>query len=552
MKTRHLLAICLLAAMLVQGVVALPVAAQAPTNLITVTSNADSGPGTLRQALFDIVAGGTINFNLPANTKIVLNGRALVIDKNMVIDGSTGTGLTVDGDNRGTVFRIIGSAVHVTIKSLTITNANASYEPEGGGIRNSGILTLEQCIISGNQTGFAYVGAGIYNTGTVTLTQSVVSNNMAGEGVGGIFNTGRLIVNQSTIKHNFQGGISNNGGYTTILHSAIHHNSGFGIGGLANTSGTVEVINSTISDNSSHAGPGAIWNAGNMVLLNSTIANNLNTSPGSGFSISNHGTLEMTNTMVVDDDKNLNCTGNAVTSHGNNMGSDATCSLVGPGDQQNIKPLVKPLADNGGPTFTNALRANSPAIDAGNATTCPPTDQRNEPRPKDGNGDRKAVCDIGAYELQMSPQVRNRALHLDSVQASYDPTPAPNAPAGVFTFSTRFTNKTATALRDPFFKVTILTGGNLLLNASTGDGKMGSTLSGPDEVAPGANFTVDFTIGLQRRQLFIFFVDAYALPTADVTAAEVDADSNAPGFDFAVNAEQLQIESTIYLPLIER
>ncbi len=31
---------------------------------ITVTSTADSGPGTLRQAVIDIPAGGTIDFNV--------------------------------------------------------------------------------------------------------------------------------------------------------------------------------------------------------------------------------------------------------------------------------------------------------------------------------------------------------------------------------------------------------------------------------------------------------------------------------------------------------
>ncbi len=42
--------------------------------------------------------------------------------------------------------------------------------------------------------------------------------------------------------------------------------------------------------------------------------------------------------------------------------------------------------------MTVALQANSPAINAANDATCPPTDQRTVDRPQGGH------CDIGAYE----------------------------------------------------------------------------------------------------------------------------------------------------------
>ena len=45
-----------------------------------------------------------------------------------------------------------------------------------------------------------------------------------------------------------------------------------------------------------------------------------------------------------------------------------------------------------------ALGAGSPAIDAGNDTTCAHTDQRDHIRPLDGNGDGAVHCDMGAYE----------------------------------------------------------------------------------------------------------------------------------------------------------
>lgn len=66
-----------------------------------VTSNADSGPGTLRQALLDAAANGTtvtdyINFNLPGNTQaditIAVQTQLPDVTANVVIDGTTQPG----------------------------------------------------------------------------------------------------------------------------------------------------------------------------------------------------------------------------------------------------------------------------------------------------------------------------------------------------------------------------------------------------------------------------------------------------------------------------
>ena len=63
-------------------------------------------------------------------------------------------------------------------------------------------------------------------------------------------------------------------------------------------------------------------------------------------------------------------------------------------------PLLGPLQNNGGATFTHYLLSGSPAIDAGNPDvtgsggfTCQATDQRGVPRPQG------AQCDIGALEV---------------------------------------------------------------------------------------------------------------------------------------------------------
>ncbi len=77
-------------------------------------------------------------------------------------------------------------------------------------------------------------------------------------------------------------------------------------------------------------------------------------------------------------------------SNGYNLDNDGTCGLNGVGDQTGVNPKLGPLANNGGPTQTMALKAGSPAIDA--VQFCPPpkTDQRGVKR--------QGPCDVGAYE----------------------------------------------------------------------------------------------------------------------------------------------------------
>ena len=56
-----------------------------------------------------------------------------------------------------------------------------------------------------------------------------------------------------------------------------------------------------------------------------------------------------------------------------------------------IDPLLGPLQDNGGPTWTMALLPGSPAINAGDSTNAPATDQRGFAR--------VGTPDIGAFEF---------------------------------------------------------------------------------------------------------------------------------------------------------
>lgn len=102
-----------------------------------------------------------------------------------------------------------------------------------------------------------------------------------------------------------------------------------------------------------------------------------------------------------------------MTSRGYNLDSDGSCALGADGDLSGVDPLLASLRNYTGFTPTRALLPGSPAIDAGRNTGCPDTDQRGANRPRDGEGDGFAVCDIGAVESL----------------GTFDPPPAPPPPA---------------------------------------------------------------------------------------------------------------------------
>jgi hypothetical protein len=164
------------------------------------------------------------------------------------------------------------------------------------------------------------------------------------------------------------------------------------------------IINSTLSGNTAALG-GGIVNSDTLTITNSTLSGN---TAALGGSIVNSDTLTITNSIVANSPSGGDCysTGQ-FTDGGHNLSSDDSCSFDW---LPNTDPLLGPLQDNGGPTWTHALLEGSPAIDAGDNAWCPATDQRGMPRPTDGNHDGLAVCDIGAYEYSVSIYFTNLPL----------------------------------------------------------------------------------------------------------------------------------------------
>lgn len=167
-------------------------------------------------------------------------------------------------------------------------------------------------------------------------------------------------------------------------------------GGALYYSGNATIINSTFSSN--YCLKGAAIYAGNeqrsktSTLINVTIANNKG-DEGAGIYSQSKNILNLTNVILIGDTAINDLYNNETT-------VNATNCIIGISSNQlttNINvsssnPLLSPLANNGGTTYTCALQVGSPAINAGivaaNITT---TDQRGYYEP---NG----IRDIGAFE----------------------------------------------------------------------------------------------------------------------------------------------------------
>jgi len=114
---------------------------------------------------------------------------------------------------------------------------------------------------------------------------------------------------------------------------------------------------------------------------------------------------------------------------------------------------------------------------------------------------------LARFETFSDPAVVNDSLALAPLRTSFSGTPVSDAPAGPLSLRATFTNTSSTPIHNPVFKVTSLTGGNLLLNADGGPGGDGANLSPEVVVLPQESWTTEFVIGLRARRRFEFFVD---------------------------------------------
>jgi hypothetical protein len=240
------------------------------------------------------------------------------------------------------------------------------------------------------------------------VTNSVFEGNSAKWGGGIDLEGGILDVSYSTFSDNTAAsgaGLSNQyAGRLTLRYSTVSSNTAIGPGGGIASADWLTVTHSTVSGNMAGSNGGGLNVGKALTLTHSTLSDNRSSGNGGGI-YGNRTAGYMANSIIANNPSGGNCNGD-ITSQGYNLDSDGTCNLTGPGDQPNTEPMLGPLQDNGGPTWSHALLTGSPALDAGN---CPgeTADQRGFARPFDLHLVSNVAdgCDIGAVEYQTKPVV---------------------------------------------------------------------------------------------------------------------------------------------------
>jgi predicted outer membrane repeat protein len=330
--------------------------------------------------------------------------RATIDIQNSIVSDNTAHG-TSSGAGGGGVYLFPGLGGTLTIDHSTISDNTANGDNgRGGGVHSTAPTTIQNSTISGNHTTGAHAsGGGLELNGSATIENSTIYDNYTdgqyARGGGASFGTfNQVNVDNSTIVDNSTNGADASGG------------------GLAsNTESGPTITDSTISNNYSYVNGGGIYAKGDspqMTLVNTIVAGNRLNGLGPDL-YSPDETFQSSFSLIGDP-------------------SDATInSTVAGSNITGVDPLLGPLQDNGGPTFTESLPAGSPAVDAGSSASV--LDQRGLLRAVAQGTARSTAAgancaDIGAFELQVSGGGPGATCHPSSAPPAPpagNPTPTP-------------------------------------------------------------------------------------------------------------------------------
>lgn len=400
----------------------------AEADTFTVSSAADSGFGTLRDAigLANASAGNTVQFdaNLKGSTITLTTGYIDIVN-GMTITGPGENLLTISGNHQSRIFYVhTPTFAGVFISGLTLAAGNAGAFTGGAIASKTAGLNLQHVGVLGSS---AAKGGGVFAlTGSVDVRYSHVQGNSATGSGGGIYSVfADLVLIKSTISDNTAGEYGG-GVYAKVIdtpqvlqiyRSTISGNRVPQPGGPALQGGGGIALKSIATNvarlyNATIAGNYAFENGGGIAVLDATTATNLKiagatisgnssaASSGNGIAAAAGGNLSATRAIVSGNFSHygisdLSGTFELHQSLVQNPDS-ATIAVASSGNQFLVDPLLSALADHGGLTRTMLPAANSPAVDSGGSCAGSDADQR-------GNGFDRCVngqYDIGAVERQ--------------------------------------------------------------------------------------------------------------------------------------------------------
>ncbi|MCB0050624.1 MAG: Ig-like domain repeat protein, partial [Caldilinea sp.] len=188
---------------------------------VVVNSTADSGYRTLRGAVANVCAGGTVSFDAALdNQTIALTSGQIAITKTVTIDGPGAEKLAVSGGGASRIFA--GSeGIPITIDGLTLRNGYTSAYDGGGAIYAAGPLTITGSSFISNMVasagdsdrgGGAVSFAGNNHYTLVIRGTSFLSNTAFYAGGALYMGNGTLDLDETTLSGNTAAGFGELGG----------------------------------------------------------------------------------------------------------------------------------------------------------------------------------------------------------------------------------------------------------------------------------------------------------------------------------------------------
>ena len=373
---------------------------------ILVTNIADSGPGSLRDALEQA------NISSPARVEVTVAGVIAIasplpiVTGDVTIAGTAASALVLSG---GQSLPLLSVASQGSLSVQGMSLADGLGNGGGGALYNLGSAVLQGCTLSNNVG--TNLGGAILNYGALVLEGcTLVSNRVFGL-------AGQSLVSTNTAETGFNavgGAICSRQGTLLMTNCTVWGNlalgghggdNGLGAGGAGGAAlggglfwsavgpNTNWVVNCTISANQviggqggasgsifGPAGPAGWGTGGGILLLTNTVSLCLLNAILAG-NAADHALPDGYAATPI------------LSFGGNLVGVTNGLSGFTPADLLGLDPQLGLLQSNGGPVPTCALLTGSPALDQGQALGAPPFDARGVIRPQ-GNG-----FDIGAYEL---------------------------------------------------------------------------------------------------------------------------------------------------------
>lgn len=324
-------------------------------------------------------------------TVVVTRSEFSASDYSVLLDGGTNPVLevadsTFAGNFYGILFASLGGGAMSLDGSLIHGTAGPGIEFYG----SSSALHVTDSTIRDSVDTF---GEGIYASGD-DQTIELVRTRITGHPYQGLILSGDVTIRDSTVSDNGREGLDQANGSLLVEGSTFAGNEGYGIGAFRGLDGSDSVVirNTTVHGNGGDDGYGVyVGNTYGAAVLQNVTATGNDFALGLSQELSS---VTIRNTLLVG---NQAACDQVYPSGGHNLTGDPSCGFAAAGDVVGAAKLG-PLADNGGTTLTRMPAADSPAVDAGTVTGCPAMDQRGTTRPRDGDGDGVATCDIGAVE----------------------------------------------------------------------------------------------------------------------------------------------------------